>query len=106
MKTDSKIIISIDKQFYSENDEIRIHVWFNHEFYTYATLTILSPAGITIDSAGLKTDTKTTETFAFTCGGPFMFENGCYTIRVQCENVISENMFEYYNSKNRLKPKL
>jgi len=100
MKSDSRIIISLDKQFYSDDDEIRIHVWFNHEFYTYATLTILSPSGITVDSAGLKTDT---ETFAFTCGGSFMFENGYYVIRVQCENIISENMFEYYNSKNRFK---
>ena len=42
-----------------------------------------------------------TETFAFTCGGPFMFENGYHMIRVECENAISETMFEYYNSKNR-----
>ena len=76
MKTDSRIVISIDKQFYSDNDEIRIHVWFNHNFYTYATLTILSPTSIKIDSSGLKTDVNTTETFAFTCGGQFMFEMG------------------------------
>lgn len=103
MKTDSRIIISIDKQFYSEEDEIIIHVWFNHEFYTYAKLTILNPTGITVDSAGLKTDTKTTETFAFTCGGSLMFENGYYTIKVECDNVVSEAMFEYYNPKNRFK---
>ena len=33
-----------------------------------------------------------------------MFENGYYVIRVECENVISETMFEYYNSKNRFGP--
>jgi hypothetical protein len=89
MKTDSRIVISIDKQFYSDDDEIRIH------------LTVLSPAGRKIDSSGLKTDAQITETFAFTCGGPFMFENGYYTIKVDCENAVSEAMFEYYNSKNR-----
>jgi len=101
MKTDSRIVISIDKQFYSDDDEIRIHVWFNHAFYSPATLTILSPTGRKIDSSGLKTDANTTETFAFTCGGPFMFENGYHTIRVDCGNAVSEAMFEYYNSKNR-----
>ena len=101
MKTDSRIIISIDKQFYGEDDEIRIHVWFNHNFYSPASLTILSPTGRTIDSSGLKTDVDTTETFAFTCGGPLMFENGYYTIKVECENVVSETMFEYYNQRNR-----
>ena len=101
MKTDSRIVISIDKQFYSDDDEIRIHVWFNHAFYSPATLTILSPTGRKIDSSGLKTDANTTETFVFTCGGPFMFENGYHTIRVDCGNAVSEAMFEYYNSKNR-----
>jgi len=57
-----------------------------------------------IDSAGLKTDAQTTETFAFTCDGPFMFENGYHTIKVERENVVSEAMFEYYNSKNRFDP--
>ena len=101
MKTDSRIVISIDKQFYSNDDEIRIHVWFNHSFYSPAILTVLSPTGRKIDSSGLKTDAQTTETFAFTCGGPFMFENVYYTIKVECENAVSEAMFEYYNSKNR-----
>ena len=104
MKTDSRIIISIDKQFYSDDDEIRIHVWFNHSFYSPASLSVLSPTGRKIDYSGLKTDVDTTETFAFTCGGPFMFENGYYMIRVECENAISETMFEYYNSKNRFGP--
>ena len=104
MKTDSRIVISIDKQFYSNDDEIRIHVWFNHAFYSPATLTVLSPTGRKIDSAGLKTDAQTTETFAFTCGGPFMFENGYHTIRVECKNSVSEAMFEYYNSKNIFGP--
>ncbi len=101
MKTDSRIIISIDKQFYSDDDEIRIHVWFNHAFYSPAILTIFSPTGRKIDSSGLKTDVDTTETFAFTCGGPFMFENGYHMIRVESDNVVSEMMFEYYNSRNR-----
>ncbi len=101
MKTDSRIIISIDKQFYSDDDEMRIHVWFNHAFYSPAILTILSPTGRKIDSSGLKTDVDTTETFAFTCGGPFMFENGYHMIRVESDNVVSEMMFEYYNSRNR-----
>ena len=105
MKTDSRIVISVDKQFYSDGDEIRIHIWFNHDFYSTATLTIQNPHGITVDSAGLKTDSQTTETFAFTCGGRLMFENGYYTIRVECENVISETMFEYFSSKNRFRPK-
>lgn len=105
MKTDSRIIITIDKQFYSDGDEIRIHVWFNHQFYSPATLTILGPKGLTVDSSGLKTDASSTETFAFTCGGPRMFENGYYTIRVECENAISEAMFEYYSSKNRFTPR-
>ena len=105
MKTDSRIVISIDKQFYSDNDEIRIHVWFNHKFYSAAILTVLSPTGRKIDSSPLKTAMDTTETFAFTCGGPFMFENGYYTIKVECDNVVSETMFEYYNSRNRFKPK-
>ena len=100
---DSRIIITIDKQFYSDDDEIRIHVWFNHQFYSPATLTVLSPSGIKVDSSGLKTDTRSTETFAFTCGGPFMFENGYYTIRVECESAVTEAMFEYYNSRNRFK---
>ena len=98
MKTDSRIIISIDKQFYSDSDEMRIHVWFNQQFYSYANLTIITPSGIKVDSALLKTDSDTTETFAFTCGGPLMFENGYYTIRVECDGAISESMFEYYNS--------
>ena len=54
-----------------------------------------------IDSSDLNTDADTTETFAFTCGGPFMFENGYYTIKLECENAIYEAMFEYSNSKNR-----
>jgi hypothetical protein len=103
MKRDSRIIISLDKQFYSDDDEIRIHVWFNHAFYSVATLTVLSPTGITIDTAPLKTAAYTTETFALTCGGPLMFENGYYWIRVECDNAVSEAMFEYYNSKNRFK---
>ncbi len=102
MKTDSRIIVSIDKQFYSDDDEIRIHVWFNRAFYSPATLTVLSPTGRKIDSSGLKTDEQITETFAFTCGGPFMFENGCYAIKAECENAVTETMFEYYNSKNRM----
>ena len=105
MKTDSRIIISIDKQFYSDDGEIRIHVWFNHAFYSPATLTVQSSTERIIDSSGLKTDAETTETFAFTCGGPFMFENGYYMIKVECENVVSETMFEYYNSGNRFRPK-
>jgi hypothetical protein len=105
MKTDSRIIISIDKQFYSDDDEIRIHVWFNHSFYSPATLTVLSPTGRTIDSSGLKTDAETTETFAFTCGGPLMFENGHYMIRVECENAVSEGIFEYYSTRNQFRPK-
>ena len=104
MKTDSRIVISIDKQFYSDDDEVRIHVWFNHAFYSPATLTILSPTGRKIDASGLKTDINTTETFAFTCGGPFMFENGYHTIRVECDDAITEMMFEYFNSKNRFRP--
>lgn len=106
MKTDPRIIISIDKQFYSENDEIKIHIWFNHAFYSpTASLTILSPTGMTIDSSGLRTDSGITETFAFTCGGPLMFENGYYTIQVECENAVSEMMFEYYASRNRFAPR-
>lgn len=105
MKTDPRIIISIDKQFYSENDEIRIHIWFNRAFNSPATLTILSPTGRTIDSSGLKTDSEITETFAFTCGGPLMFENGYYKIQVECDNVASEMMFEYYSSRNRFTPR-
>jgi hypothetical protein len=105
MKADSRIIISINKQFYSDDDEIRIHVWFNRLFYSPVTLTVLSPTGRKIDSSGLKTDADITETFACTCGGPFMFENGYHTIRVECENAVSETMFEYYNSKNRFGPK-
>ena len=103
METDSRIIITIDKQFYSENDEIKIHVWFNDNFSTPATLTILSPTGRIIDSSKLKSDI--TETFAFTCGGPFMFENGYYMIRVKCEDVVSEGMFEYYRTPNQFRPK-
>ena len=105
MKTDSRIIISIDKQFYGEDDEIVIHVWFNHNFYSSASLTILSPIGRTIDSSGLKTDANTTEIFAFTCGGSLMFENGNYVIRVECENVVSETIFEYYSTRNRFRAK-
>ncbi len=105
MKADSRIIISIDKQFYNDDDEIRIHVWFNHSFYSPATLTVVSPTGRKIDFSGLKTDAQTTETFAFTCGGPFMFENRHHAIRVECEDAVSEAMFEYYNSKNRFRPR-
>ena len=101
MKTDSRIIISIDKQFYSENDEIKIHVWLNRNFYSPPILTILSPTGRKIDSALLKSHEDTTETFAFTCGGPFMFENGYYTIRVESDNIVSETMFEYYKKSNQ-----
>lgn len=105
MKTDPRIIVSTDKQFYSEGDEIKIHIWFNHAFSLPATLTILSPTGRTIDSSGLKTDPQTTETFAFTCGGPLMFENGYYTIQVKCESAVSEMMFEYYAPRNRFPPR-
>ncbi len=79
---------------------------FNYNFYSTAILTILSPTGRKIDSAPLKTDPNTTETFAFTCGGPFMFENGYYVIRVECDHIVSETMFEYYNSRNRFGPGL
>jgi len=98
MKTDSRIIISIDKQFYSDDEEIKIHVWFNQQFYSNATLTVLTPTGNTVDSAVLKTDSDTTETFAMTCGGIRMHEDGYYTIRVECDGAVSESMFEYYNS--------
>ena len=105
MKTDPRIVVSIDKQFYSEGDEIRIHIWFNHDFLSPAKLTVLSPTERKIDSSGLKTDAQITETFAFTCGGPLMFENGYYTIKVECENAVSEMMFEYYNPRHRFGPK-
>ncbi len=72
MKTDSRIIISIDKQFYSDAEEIKIHVWFNKQFYSNATLTVVTPIGNPVDSAVLKTKSNTTETFAMTCGGPAM----------------------------------
>ena len=96
MKTNPNIIISIDKQFYTENEEIKIHVWLNRNFYSPPILTILSPAGRKIDSAVLGSESEITQTFAFTCGGPFMFENGYYTIRVESDNMVSESMFEYY----------
>ncbi len=99
MKTDSRIIISIDKQFYSDDDEIKIHVWFNQQFYSKAILTVLTPSGRTVDTAVLKTDSDTTETFAMTCGGPGMIEDGYYTIQVKCDGAISESMFEYFNSR-------
>ena len=99
MKKDSRIIISIDKQFYSDDEEIKIHVWFNQQFYSNATLTVVTPSGKTVDSAVLKTDSDTTETFAMTCGGLRMLENGYYTIRVECDGAVSESMFEYYNSQ-------
>ena len=98
MKTDSRIIISNDKQFYSDSEEIKIHVWFNKQFYSNAILTVLTPTGKKVDSAVLMTDSDTTETFAMTCGGPAMIENGYYTIRVECDGAVSESMFEYYNS--------
>jgi hypothetical protein len=101
MKAGSRIIISLDKQFYSVDDEIKIHVWFNNVFFSPAILTVLSPFGRKIDSTHLTTKVGITETFAFTCGGPFMFENGYYTIRVECDNFISEKMFEYYKSPNQ-----
>jgi len=100
MKSDSRIIISINKQFFSDNDEIRIHVWFNHKFYSKAYLIVKSPSGREVDSAILRTDSETTETFALTCGGPKMLESGYYTIQVQCDEAISETMFEYYHSQN------
>ena len=100
MKTDSRIIISIDKQFYSDDDEIKIHVWFNHQFYSKAILTITSPSGSTVDSAILITAKDSTETFALTCGGPMMLQSGYYTIKVECDDAISETMFEYYHSHN------
>ncbi len=101
MKTDSRIIITLDKQFYSNSDEIRIHVWFNSAFYSHAILTVLSPTGNLVDSAVLQTSVNTTETFVMTCGGEHMNESGYYTIMVKCDGAISEAMFEYYNSKNR-----
>jgi len=104
MKAGSKIIISLDKQFYSGDDEIKIHIWFNHAFFSPAILTVLSPTGRKIDSASLNPEVGITETFAFTCGGPFMFENGYYMIRVERDNFISESMFEYYNSKSTSHP--
>ncbi len=99
MKADSRIIISIDKQFYSDAEEIKIHVWFNQKFYSNATLTVVTPTGNTVDSAVLMTKSNTTETFAMTCGGPAMLENGYYTIRVECDGAVSESMFEYFNSR-------
>ena len=102
MKAGSKIIISLDKQFYQDDDEIKIHIWFNHAFFSPAILTVLSPFGRKIDSAILKTEVGITETFAITCGGPFMFENGYYKIRVECDNFVSEKMFEYYNSRSKI----
>ena len=98
MKTDSRIIISIDKQFYSDAEEIKIHVWFNQQFYSNAILTVVTPTAKKVDSAVLMTNSDTTETFAMTCGGPTMLENGYYTIRVECDGAVSESMFEYYNS--------
>ena len=98
MKKDSRIIITIDKQFYTQGDEIKLHIWFNYDFYSNASLTILNPSGNPVDSAILKTDKNTTETFAITCGGPNMNESGYYTIRVECDYVVSEEMFEYFAS--------
>ncbi len=106
MKEDSRIVISIDKQFYADDDEIKIHVWFNHHFVNAATLSIHGPTSRKIDSTILKTTPDETETFIFACGGRAMFENGYYTIRVECENIVSESMFEYYSSKNRFNPRL
>ncbi|MCE9653430.1 MAG: hypothetical protein K8Q89_10330 [Nitrosarchaeum sp.] len=100
MKIDSRIIISIDKQFYSEEDEIRIHVWFNMKSHSMAALTVFSQTGKIVDSALLKKGSDNTETFALTCGGPNMCENGYYVIKVECDYVVSEAMFEYYSSRN------
>ena len=98
MKTDTRIIISTDKQFYSDGDEIKIHMWFNKQFHSEATLSVLSPSKKMVDSAVLKINKDTTETFALTCGGADMFESGYYTIRVECDGVKSETMFEYFHS--------
>ena len=96
MKTNPNIIISIDKQFYTENEEVKIHVWLNRNFYSTPILTILSPTGRKIDSAVLDPQSDITQTFVFTCSGQFMFENGYYTIQVESDNMVSESMFEYY----------
>ena len=45
MKTDPSIVISIDKQFYSEDDEVKIHVWLNRDFYSAPILIMLKPYG-------------------------------------------------------------
>lgn len=98
MKTDTRIIISTDKQFYNDDDEIKIHMWFNKQFYSETILSVLSSSKRVVDSSVLKIDKDTTETFALTCGGSDMFESGYYTIRVECNRVISKTMFEYFNS--------
>jgi len=45
MKTDSRMVISIDKKFFSDLGETIMHVWFNHQFHLCATLTMLTPSG-------------------------------------------------------------
>jgi len=95
MKTDSRIIITLNKQFYSDTDEIIVHDWFNSPFYSHAVLTVISPTGNPVDSMVLQTSVNTTETFAMTCGGEHMSESAYYAIMVQCDGVISEPCLKF-----------
>ena len=101
MKTDTRIVISINKQFYSYNDEIIIHIFFNKKIIHHTILTVTSPTGIEVSSAFVDSFENTTETFTLICGGPKMNENGYYIIRVQGIDVTSEVMFEYYKKGNQ-----
>ena len=100
MKTDTRIVISLDKQFYSEDDEVKIHVRFNKKLFIPANLTVLNPAMEKFYGTIINTG-KDIETFVFLCGGPLMITNGYYIIRVQCGEIISEAMFEYYKKGNQ-----
>ena len=101
MKTDPRVIVTIDKQFYSYDDEIRIHILYNEKIPHTTLLKILSPSGVVVDAAFLDSYGNTTESFSFRCGGPYMLENGYYTIQVISHGIISEAMFEYYKKGNQ-----
>ena len=97
---DSRINVSTNKLFLTKDDELVVHVWFDSVFSESPMLSIVNPDGMTVNSAVLTGGLHVTETFCFTCGvGIEMKDSGYYTIRVECDESVSETKFEYHDSR-------
>jgi len=97
---DSRINVSTNKLFLTKDDDLVVHVWFDSVFSGSPILSIVNPNGIIIDSTVLTGGLHVIETFCFTCGVDVeMKDSGYYTIRVGCDESVSETKFEYHDSR-------